>query len=175
MKNSVKSVPADGQKGVSLVGGSLFLVAYPLNRTMDDVFPEHGRIRFDQEKVIDVSAKSTVFTMSVRGMTMKKEGTQQCAHPKPISKGRRVDRENISYPKVVWKACNSSSQGPKGRQFGPCGSTKRALKSTAWVAKMTRFDRADLGGHVGPTNKPTAQKLTSASHVDQSGSKIPPG
>jgi hypothetical protein len=100
----LKSVPADGQKAVSLVGGSFFLVACPLNRTKNDVFPEHGRIRFDQEKVIDVSAKSAIFTMSVRGKTTKIEGTLQCAHPKPISKGRRVDWENIFYSKVVWKA-----------------------------------------------------------------------
>ena len=152
----MKSVPADGQKAVSLVGVSLILVAYPLNRTMDDGFPEHGRIRFRQEKVIDVSAKSTIYTMSVRGMTMKKKGTLQCAHPKPISKDRRVDWENIYYAKVVWKACNSSSQGPKRRHFWPCGSTKRERKSTAWVAKITRCDRADLDGHVGLTNKPTA-------------------
>jgi hypothetical protein len=51
--------------------------------------------------------------MSVRGMTMKKEGTQQWAHPKPISKGRQVDWENISHTKVVGRPRNSSYQGPK--------------------------------------------------------------
>jgi hypothetical protein len=96
-------------------------IARYLGLIMDHSFREYQNFSLVYKQVIRISPKDGVFDESATRRKCTNRALLWPDTPQTISKGRRVDWENISHSKVVGSPRNCPSKGPK-----------RGLKTTTW-------------------------------------------